>query len=669
MPLFKLIYPLIILLLAAATIIEWRLGTHFVAQHIYGSFWFALLLAAAAIPALLFALRRLRANVPAFILHLALILIALGALLTRFTAQDGILHLRQGHLAHTFLSSSEPHDPIDLPVTLTLDSFRIVYYPHTDAPRDYVSYLTVDASPCQLSMNNVLTTHGYRFYQTSYDPDGLGSVITVARDPWGMTVTYTGYVLAILGLILTLANPRGRFRRLLRSTEYSQLRKNPLFLPLLLPLLLPLTSCSNPDTLSAPVPSDAEVDNFSRLDIIYNNRPAPIDTYSADFLLKVTGRTSFAGLSPNAVVLAWLLHPDAWQDVPMIRVKDTDTALAMNLHPVNGYLSPRSLFSPNGDYLLTPFIRNGHKAAIDINDRLQAIVSLTDGSAFRIAPRPIPPLRRSVEVAYARLRPVALLFMSQLTLGLLMLLLAIFAELRPSRAALVRSLLRLAAILSVTLQSLALALRGYIARAWPLANGFETMLLLALVLAALALLLSRRFSLLAAASLLMSGFALLVAHIAISNPHITPLMPVLHSPWLSIHVASVMIAYALFTVIMLNSVIAFASGNAANPASLRVSILLLYVAVTLLALGICVGAVWAGQSWGRYWGWDPKEVWALITLLIYILPLHPSLYQKLPLKKNPNPKNTHLYLILAFLTVLMTYFGVNYLLGGLHSYA
>ena len=188
------------------------------------------------------------------------------------------------------------------------------------------------------------------------------------------------------------------------------------------------------------------------------------------------------------------------------------------------------------------------------------------------------------------------------------------------------------------------------------------MLFLALSLSIVALFLRRRQFLLSASCLLMSGFALLVAHIAISNPHITPLMPVLHSPWLSLHVASVMIAYSLFTIIMLNGVIALATRRAEQ--SLRVSLLLLYVAVSLLSLGIFVGAVWAGESWGRYWGWDPKEVWALITLFVYVVPLHPSLVPALQ-----SPRVAHIYLIAAFVTVLMTYFGVNYLLGGMHSYA
>ena len=92
--------------------------------------------------------------------------------------------------------------------------------------------------------------------------------------------------------------------------------------------------------------------------------------------------------------------------------------------------------------------------------------------------------------------------------------------------------------------------------------------------------------------------------------------------------------------------------------------LMLYPAVLLLAIGIFLGAVWANVSWGTYWSWDPKEVWALVTMIVYGIAFHRN---SLPWLRRPLA--FHLYLFFAFLTVLMTYFGVNYLLGGMHSYA
>ena len=188
-----------------------------------------------------------------------------------------------------------------------------------------------------------------------------------------------------------------------------------------------------------------------------------------------------------------------------------------------------------------------------------------------------------------------------------------------------------------------------------------------------------RFSFTLSFGLLISGFALLVAYLGQNNPQITPLMPVLLSPWLSIHVSLIMVSYALFAFMMLNGLLAFCIGGWRKKTIdseiqeqrkvhveqlMLFSRLMLYPAVFCLGAGIFIGAVWANVSWGRYWAWDPKEVWALITFLIYGAAFHG---QSLAVFRQP--RFFHAYMVLAFLTVLMTYFGVNYLLGGMHSYA
>ena len=171
--------------------------------------------------------------------------------------------------------------------------------------------------------------------------------------------------------------------------------------------------------------------------------------------------------------------------------------------------------------------------------------------------------------------------------------------------------------------------------------------------------------------MLLSGFTLLVAHLGEMNPQITPLMPVLTSPLLSIHVSLIMISYALFAFIMLNGIVALSiMRKGDNEAAERVetitilSRLLLYPAVLFLGIGIFIGAVWANVSWGRYWAWDPKEVWALITFMIYGAAFHAG-----SVKRLRDPQFFHIYMIAASAAVLISYFGVNYLLGGKHSYA
>ena len=206
-------------------------------------------------------------------------------------------------------------------------------------------------------------------------------------------------------------------------------------------------------------------------------------------------------------------------------------------------------------------------------------------------------------------------------------------------------------------------LRGYIAGHFPLSNGFETMQFLALIVALLPFInLLRKNthtpSLLIPNSILISGIALMVATMSELNPRITLLMPVLQSPLLSIHVMMIMISYALFALITLNAIVNLIKKdpNSQLPT--------LTFALFFLTAGIFIGAIWANVSWGRYWGWDPKEVWALITMLIYSLPLH-----RASLKIFQNPRFLNWYYIFAFLSVVITYFGVNFILGGLHSYA
>jgi ABC-type transport system involved in cytochrome c biogenesis permease subunit len=194
--------------------------------------------------------------------------------------------------------------------------------------------------------------------------------------------------------------------------------------------------------------------------------------------------------------------------------------------------------------------------------------------------------------------------------------------------------------------------------------------LLALSICIITLLMSRKYEMALPAGLMMTGFVLLVQMMGGSNPPITHLMPVLSSPLLSLHVTVIMIAYALLFFVMLNGISAVIvrftqPSNTQYLERLRdISMIMLYPAVALLAAGIFIGAVWANISWGNYWSWDPKEVWALITLLVYAAPLHNTLW-----KSFQKPMFFHIYGIIAFLSVLITYFGVNFLLGGMHSYA
>lgn len=215
--------------------------------------------------------------------------------------------------------------------------------------------------------------------------------------------------------------------------------------------------------------------------------------------------------------------------------------------------------------------------------------------------------------------------------------------------------------------TLLLALRWYVSSHLPMSNGYETMQFMAWATLIVTLLMQKRFLPIRQFGPLLSSFALLVAMITDGNPQITQLMPVLQSPLLSVHVMVIMFSYALFglmALIAIQGIVAHYRRETEQESRLAaLSQFLLYPAVALIAIGIFIGAVWANVSWGRYWSWDSKETWALITMLIYSAPLHSDL------KWLRKPFHIHIYMLLAFLSVLMTYFGVNYFLSGMHSYA
>ena len=270
------------------------------------------------------------------------------------------------------------------------------------------------------------------------------------------------------------------------------------------------------------------------------------------------------------------------------------------------------------------------------------------------------------ETFYNKTNAQRLPVMLYLTLSLL---LAIVSTLslnneKQKKTRLVSSVLTWVMLLHTTLL---LSLRWYVSGHLPMSNGYETMQFMAWATLIVTLVMQKRFLPVKQFGPLLSSFALLVAMITDGNPQITQLMPVLQSPLLSVHVMVIMFSYALFgltALIGLQGLIAHHRKQEEKEQQLAaLSQFLLYPAVALIAIGIFIGAIWANVSWGRYWSWDSKETWALITMLIYSAPLHADI------KWLRKAQHMHIYMLLAFLSVLMTYFGVNYFLSGMHSYA
>ena len=271
------------------------------------------------------------------------------------------------------------------------------------------------------------------------------------------------------------------------------------------------------------------------------------------------------------------------------------------------------------------------------------------------------------EIFYNKTNAQRLPVMLYLTLSLLLAIVSTLLSLnngKQKKTRLVSSVLTWVMLIHTTLL---LALRWFVSGHLPMSNGYETMQFMAWATLIVTLVMQKRFLPVKQFGPLLSSFALLVAMITDGNPQITQLMPVLQSPLLSVHVMVIMFSYALFgltALIGLQGLIAHHRKQEEKEQQLAaLSQFLLYPAVALIAIGIFIGAIWANVSWGRYWSWDSKETWALVTMLIYSAPLHADI------KWLRKAQHMHIYMLLAFLSVLMTYFGVNYFLSGMHSYA
>lgn len=651
-------------LLATATVVERCLGTPTVERCIYHTTGFCLLWGLLGVT-MLCALwqRKVWLRMPILLLHLAFVVILAGGLATYVGGEKGYLHLRQGEEVCHYTERGTDRVR-QLPFSLCLDSFRVVCYPGTEAPADYVSYLRGRGS---VSMNRVLTCEGYRLYQSSYDEDGAGCWLLLNRDPWGIRLTLTGYLLLGVAMVWLLVARREGFRRLLR---HPLLRRGGIPLACLL-FFQPPADASSATARGLPALARSQADSLARVQVIYHDRVAPLHTLARDFLLKLTGRERYHGLTPEQVLGGWMLYPEAWQDEPLIRVKQP--ALRRLLGMQTPYISFNELFV-EGEYRLQLGWLQGatkdaslHKAIAELDEKVGLAVMLRQGTLVRPLPddgrvKPLSAARLNAELLYLRIpfsRWSAIGCLLVGTLGFLCLLAGKGTPFGRGRGAWLYSALLVAATL---FQGIGYGLRWYVGGRIPLGNGYETMHTLALCVLLLACVMNRRFPFVRPFGFLLSGCVLLVSYLGEMNPQITPLVPVLASPWLSTHVSSIMMAYSLLAFTWLSALLALCRHRAAATLMLF-SRLLLYPALFFLAAGIFLGAVWANEAWGRYWAWDPKEVWALVTLLVYGAAFH---VEALPCLRRP--RSFHLYMALAFLTVLMTCFGVNCLLGGMHSY-
>ena len=747
-----ILYILVLVCMAAATIVEKSQGTDYAHTHYYGAWWFILIWAVLAALGAFYIIKRKVKCASTLALHLSFIIILAGALLTHISAKRGMIHLRIGQPTDTYMAQDEEQGMKEekLPFSLCLQKFEAKMHDGTNAVADYSSKFTVidgdDKSEGEVSMNNIYSHRSYRLYQSSYDEDGKGSVLAINADPYGIPVTYTGYALLFISLVWMLFDPKGGYRKLLKSPL---LKKGALMTALILSMgnIQTLHAESATGNLQNAVLPKETAEKFGELHILYNDRICPVQTFALDFCKKIYGARSYQGLTAEQVLSGWVFYGNTWANEPFIKIKSGEMKTAMNLPD---YASLNTFFNREmGGYTIGQYVQeyyNGqqdkfHQQAADIDGKIQIIMELREGISLKVLPytftknvkatkdhsfikagtttwfSPVDKLPQAVEhqhalyiknvfsllngdvkagntrrvneffvkmkkyqeVSSGNSLPTAtqykaerinnafpfatILFMANLTLGFIALFYTIYRMTKKREIKVLNIALPILLGVSFLALTFGLALRWIISGNVPMSNGYESMLTVAWFVMLISILMQLRIRIVMVFGFLISGFFLLVSHINQMDPAIGQMMPVLNSPLLSIHVSIIMMSYALLSLTFICGIMGICLRSHGEELQ-ALSRIFLYPALTTMGFGIFIGAIWANVSWGNYWSWDSKETWALITFMIYAVVVHT---QSLPVFRKPLVY--HIYITLAFLSIAMTYFGVNYFLTGMHSYA
>lgn len=631
-----------------------------------------------------------------------------------------------------------------LPFSLKLNDFVLERYPGSNSPSSYESHITLTDKEMGLNedhkifMNNVLKHRGYRFYQSSYDPDERGTILSVNKDLAGTIFTYLGYFFLFMGILLSIFNPKSRFYELMKRASAGT-------------TLVVIFLLQSAFTAGAAVPqpvSPVIASEFAKVWIQgHDGRIKPFSTLAYEVVMKVARVESLDGQVPEQVVLGMSANPQEWQQVEMIAISD-DQILA-KLGRTSGKASFNDFFDPQGNYKLANDVQIafGKKPAerklydnnvIKIDDRLNVVYQVYHGDMLRFFPSPnaadqtwytpigqlpanfgadsvfaahafpaflevlrsgnqqlslqavsgiisyqqqhgsalIPgKTKQQLEIFYNHVNVFKDLSGWYVLLGFVLLgffFYALFTGKPLLKKAVNYTVLGL--FIGFLAHTAGLIIRGYVSGHMPWSNGYESMIYIAWAVMLAGLIFARRNPMVLAAASILSGLTLFVAQMSWLNPEITNLVPVLKSYWLTIHVAIITASYGFIGVSAILGIINLlmtAFQNSANQFRIKATVAQLtmineaamILGLYFLTIGTFLGGIWANESWGRYWGWDAKETWSLVTVLIYGFITH--------MRQMPGFKGWfafNLASVVGLLSVLMTYLGVNYYLSGLHSY-
>jgi len=655
---------------------------------------------------------------------------------------------------------------IEVPFSVKLEKFTMDRYPGSMTPAAYSSdVVLIDKEqdinmPYKIFMNHVLDHRNYRFFQSSYDPDEKGTVLSVNHDP-GTWPTYIGYALMTLGMLWSLFAPSGRFVKLLKNTRKLQSTAAAVMFFVLLVFspqqVEAATPTASPELQKIIESYDIEhAKNFGKLAVQDpRGRMKPMDTMAHEMISKITGRTSLLGLNPNQVLLGMITQPEKYQEVNMIKIGHEKIALDIGLAKDTKFAKFSDFFTlPESSYkIYDAIVEAGRKKPLEqskydkellkVDERVNVAFMAYQGSILRIYPKPndsnnkwmapmdalktFPQKEASevkisisayfqmvskglstgnwedantalrglhkiqnkygtavipsqthikMEIWYNKLGLFGKLVPLYLLMGILLLIFAFINVLKPSFS--LKWIMRIAwsvLLFGFALHIIGLGLRWYIAGHAPWSNAYESIVFIAASTVLAGVLLARRSPFALAGTALLAGITMAVAHMNFINPEITTLVPVLNSYWLMIHVATIIsgdgffgLGFILSLFVLILYIIRGKEGHENIDRSIKeltnLAEMSLIIGLFVFTIGNFLGGVWANESWGRYWGWDAKETWAAVTILVYATVLH--------LRFVPSLKSNFIFNVAttwAYFSVIMTYFGVNYYLSGLHSYA
>jgi cytochrome c-type biogenesis protein CcsB len=651
---------------------------------------------------------------------------------------------------------------IEIPFSIQLRDFQLERYPGSMSPSSFASEVTViDPSkgvekPYRIFMNNILNYGGFRFFQSSYDKDEKGTILSVNHDFWGTFVTYAGYLVLAAGLIFNFFSKNSRFRKLAKAA--AEARKNSAMAMILLlaglSVLTLKTSAQDSQNINPLNINKEHAKKFGELIVQdQDGRMKPINTLSSELLRKIYRKDNIQGLNSDQAFLGMMADPGYWQTVPMVKVSNSDLKRKLGIN--SNYASFNDFLEEGmGYYKLSddvnsalnkkPVERTSYdKDVIKVDERVNVLYMALTGEFLNIFPEPGHPNNKwhNAEDPYATFDSTNAEFISNVlplyfnsvlkgmqtgdwaeadinlgyietfqtrygstimpspskvkleafynsfnifkklfpfygTCGLL-LIIVLFAQVLNQKLKIkwvVRAFM-IAILIGFIFHTIGLAIRWYIAGHAPWSNGYETMIYISWGTVLSGLLFSRNSKITLATTAILASVTLMVANLSWLDPQVTNLVPVLKSYWLVIHVAIITASYSFLGVGALLgflNLVLIALQNKKNVTKLKNTIdeltnineMNLIIGVFLVTIGTFLGAVWANESWGRYWGWDPKETWALVTVLVYSFVVHMRLI--------PGLKGVFAFnfaALIAFSSVLMTYFGVNYYLSGMPSYA